>query len=148
MWLSKFLPELCGANRKCKFCKKYLFLNRHLECISIAGFLGLNDNGTYNECSDYCLLCWPHHAHPRVCRSYHLRLSVSCLSHNPQNLNVYLARYCHQCLCEIIAAEMSPDLAPSLCPACPDLDICPSTESKTSLLSLIGKFLGNWNTRD
>jgi len=59
---------------------------------------------------------------------------------------IYASQYCHQCLCEIIEAEMSPDLAPSLCPACPDLDICPSTESKTSLLSLIGKYLANWST--
>jgi len=37
---------------------------------------------------------------------------------------IYASKYCSACLCEIIASEMEPGLASSLCPVCPDLDVC------------------------
>ena len=99
----------------------------------------------------YCLL---HRPDPlsRVCGSTHLCLQVSCryivitalykLTHGIYNIynimhyelsfmmtQYWMRRYCSACLCEIIASEMEPGLASSLCPVCPDLDVCQSNST-------------------
>merc|ERR1711951_23904 len=37
---------------------------------------------------------------------------------------IYGIGYCSECLCEVITADMDPNLAQDLCPICPNLDVC------------------------
>eukprot|EP00090_Calanus_glacialis_P015180 TRINITY_DN24034_c0_g1_i1.p1 TRINITY_DN24034_c0_g1~~TRINITY_DN24034_c0_g1_i1.p1 ORF type:complete len:141 (-),score=29.93 TRINITY_DN24034_c0_g1_i1:42-464(-) len=39
----------------------------------------------------------------------------------------YASRSCRQCLCEVVAAQLSPELSVKLCPYCPELEVCPNT---------------------
>eukprot|EP00092_Neocalanus_flemingeri_P021478 GFUD01023291.1.p1 GENE.GFUD01023291.1~~GFUD01023291.1.p1 ORF type:complete len:141 (+),score=24.31 GFUD01023291.1:63-485(+) len=38
----------------------------------------------------------------------------------------YAARSCGKCLCEVIEAQLSPELSVQLCPYCPELEVCPA----------------------
>ena len=63
---------LCDYPSSCKNCVEQIEnVSRKQSTITIIC--------THNVCSDNCLLCWPYHAHPWMCRSNHLRFPVSVL---------------------------------------------------------------------
>ena len=63
---------LCDYPSSCKNCVEQIEnVSRKQSTITIIC--------THNACSDNCLLCWPYHAHPWMCRSNHLRFPVSVL---------------------------------------------------------------------
>ena len=129
---------------------RYLFPEKCYECANDVENVCISHSTSkqsihWDNCSGSCLLLskYSEPCGPWVYRSlglcFQVRRHFHTADYNPEH-----GRSCRQCLCEVVAAQLTPELSVQLCEYCPELEVCPDTTIPSAYIEYFeGKNKGN-----